>query len=138
MNIGILNAFIRDQRRAKEIVCRQLHVPENIPAMEWAGLSPSIGQEFAKSPFADVFRPHGFGLELRIGELCIVYDYSIEGRADGFDAWRIFVYMTGGNYDCRGTDKDLCGRVFDWFEQLDRAGHLTRPDNLYYLVDNGV
>lgn len=137
MNISIVNAFIEDQRKAKSMVSRQLNVPENMPAIDWTRQYSSIRKKFAKKPFADLFEPHGFGLELKIGEFYIDYDYSTEGRVDGFDAWRLFVYITAGKFDNNGPDKHLRDRVFDWVEELYRAGRLTHPDNLYYLIDNG-
>lgn len=136
MNISILNAFIADQRKAKAIVSKHLDVPENIPAIDWTRQYSSVQKKFAEKPFADVFVPHGYGLELKIGELYIDYDYSTEGRADGFDAWRLFVYVTAGEFDNRGPDKHLRDRVFGWVDELHSSGRLTHPDNLYYVANN--
>jgi len=86
LNISILNAFLADQRKAKQIVSAKLAIPENICASEWATHFTEIWQSYDACPFADVFRPHGYGLELQIGDLFIDYDYSETGRADGFDS----------------------------------------------------
>ena len=136
MNLAILHAFIADQRKAKDLVAKQLNLPPDIPAIEWADQYSNILKQFAARPFADVFIPHGFGLELRIGDFYIDFDYSKEGRPDGFDEWRIFVYITAGKYDNRGPDQYLRDRIFDWFVELRQSGKVTQhSDNLYYLID---
>ena len=137
MNMAILRAYVMDLRRAKMEVSRHFNVPQDMLAIDWVCQSSRFRQQFARRPFADVFRPHGFGLELRIADFYIDYDYSTEGRPDGFDAWRLFVYITAGKYDNDGADQYLCDRVFDWVDELNSAGRLTHPDNLYYLADTG-
>ena len=90
------------------------------------------------SPFADTFRPHGYGLELQIGDLYIDYDYSQTGRADGFDSWRIFVYLMAGQFDNRGQDKYISDQIDNWIETLLLGRATQKLDNLYYFADNPV
>lgn len=134
MNIDILTSFLEDQRQAKQIVADRLDVPQDIDALEWAMRHRSIYDAYQRAPFAVIFRPHGYGLELKMGALHIDFDYSREGRADGFDAWRLFTYMKKGKFDNRGPDGDLCDQVTAWVEELDASGRVIHPDNLYYLV----
>lgn len=136
MNLSILNAFIADQQRAKSIVASHLDIPLNITAFDWASQLLEISDVYGDDPFADVFQPHGYGLELQIGDLYIDYDYSRSGRPDGFDAWRIFVYITAGKYDNNGPDKHIYDRVDEWFVELIQAELVTKLDNLYYLNTN--
>lgn len=133
MNLSILKAFIADQREAKAIVSEKLNVPEDLRAYEWATRFSEIRAAYHARPFADIFKPHGYGLELKIGDLSIDYDYSESGRADGFDAWRIFTYITAGEFDCNGPDDLISERVDRWFEKLLSAGKIYRADNLFYL-----
>ncbi len=133
MNCSILDAFIADQRRAKSIVADKLGVPVDIPALEWSLRHNEICEAYASKPFADAFTPHGYGLEFQTGDLYIDYDYSERGRPDGFDAWRIFVYLLAGDYDCNGPDDHLQERVSRWFETLVRTRKIEQLDNLYYL-----
>lgn len=135
MNFSILKAFIEDQRRAKRIVSERLGVPQDIDALEWALRHRSIYEAYRQTPFAVIFRPHGYGLELKMGSLHIDFDYSREGRADGFDAWRLFTYMKKAKFDNRGPDGDLCDQVTAWVEELHASGRVIHPDNLYYLVE---
>jgi len=135
LNISILKAFIADQRKAKQIVSARLGIAENIPAREWAFKYPEIQQSYDSCPFADDFRPHGYGLELQIGDLYIDYDYSEMGLADGFDSWRVFVYVMVGQFDNWGQDKYISDRIDTWIEGLIRDGRIERWDNLYYLTN---
>jgi hypothetical protein len=135
MNRSILRAFLADQRTAKAIVSENLGIPQDICALEWASRLSEIRNGYNASPFAEVFTPHGYGLELKVGDLYIDYDYSTTGRADGFDAWRIFVYLTAGEYDNNGPDNHLADRVFAWFRQMIDSGYLVHGDNLYYIND---
>jgi hypothetical protein len=133
VNHSILSAFIADQRKAKAIVSAKLNIPQDIRAIDWALRHGEIRDAYNACPFADVFRPHGYGLELKIGDLYIDYDYSETGRADGFDAWRLFVYITGGEFDNNGPDANLSCRVDQWIRQLVESEQIIRVDNLYYL-----
>ena len=133
MNESILLAFIADQRKAKRIVADRLGLLEDIPALHWVDRYMEIMCKYEAQPFADVFAPHGFGLELKIGEFYIDYDYSRTGQPDGFDAWRIYVYLMAGNYDNNGPDKHFCDRVFQWIDELAQSGRLIKEDSLYYL-----
>jgi hypothetical protein len=135
MNLGLIRVFLLDQRRAKQEVSKHFNVPPEMTAMDWVGQSSRFRTQFAQRPFADVFKPHGYGLELRIADFYIDFDYSTEGRSDGFDAWRLFVYITAGKYDNTGADGVLCGRVFEWFEELKSTGRIIHSDNLYYLAE---
>ena len=102
-------------------------------AVEWATRFPEIRDAYNENPFAEIFSPHGFGLELKIGDLYIDYDYSQTGRPDGFDAWRIFVYVTAGEYDNNGPDKYFCDRIFQWFGEMVQSGYIVQLDNLHYI-----
>ena len=135
MNHSLLNAFIADQRKAKAIVSEKLNIPQDIRAVDWASRLTEIRDAYNASPFAEIFSPHGYGLELKIGDLYIDYDYSETGRADGFDAWRIFVYLTAGQFDNNGPDEYLSDRIDEWFREMIDSGYLIRGDNLYYIND---
>ena len=141
MNRSLINAFLADQRKAKSIVASRLNIEPNIKALEWASRLSQIRDAYNADPFADIFKPHGFGLELQIGDLYVDYDYSETGRADGFDAWRILVHITAGRYDNNGPDKHLSDRIDAWFSELTQTGQIAKLDNLYYFVrrrDNGA
>ena len=134
MNFAIIQAFINDQRRAKLLVDNELGIPVDIPALEWARRFREISELYAGKPFADVFRPHGFGLEIKTADFYIDYDYSKLGLADGFDSWRIYTYIMAGEFDNRGSDKHICDRVYGWFDQLTAERKIEKRDNLYCLV----
>lgn len=133
MNTSILNTFLADQRRAKRLVSDKLGIPENTRALDWAIRSREVRTTYDACPFASVFRIHGYGLEIQVDDLYIDFDYSEQGLADGFDSWRIFVYIMAGRFDNRGIDKQISDRVDKWFDELIQLGRIERLDNLYYL-----
>ncbi|HSG69757.1 MAG TPA: hypothetical protein VLA12_05050 [Planctomycetaceae bacterium] len=133
MNRSILKAFLADQRKAKEIVSAKFGIPEDIRALEWSLRHCELRDAYNAAPFAEIFKPHGYGLELKIGDLYIDYDYSETGRADGFDAWRIFVYLIAGQFDNNGSDEQLSDRIDEWFRELIDSGYVIRGDKLYYI-----
>jgi hypothetical protein len=133
LNRSILNAFLADQRKAKSIVSAKLNVAQDMPGREWGSRYTEIRDAYNANPFAEIFSPHGYGLELKVGDLYIDYDYSETGRPDGFDAWRIFVYVTAGQYDNNGPDKYLCDRIFQWFDEITQSGYIVQLDNLHYI-----
>ena len=133
MNTSILNAFLADQRRAKRLVSIKLGIPEDIRALDWATRHAELRRSYDACPFAEIFRIHGYGLEIQVGDLYIDYDYSENGSADGFDSWRIFVYMMAGRFDNTGSDKHISDRVGNWFDELIQRGRIEKLDNLYYL-----
>lgn len=135
VNLALLQAFIVDQRRAKSLVASKLGFPTDIRAVEWATSFTQIRDAYAASPFADVFRPHGYGLEIKTPDLYIDYDYSESGRPDGFDSWRIFTHIMAGDYDNRGNDKHISDRVDAWFDKLIADGKIIKHYNLFHLAD---
>ncbi len=135
MNTSILNAFLADQRKAKRLVSDKLRTPEDIRALDWATRYAELRKAYDACPFADVFRIHGYGLEIQVGDLYIDYDYSENSLADGFDSWRIFVYIMTGRFDNRGSDKHISDRVDNWFDELIKHGRIEKLDNLYYLAN---
>ncbi len=134
MNRSLINSFLADQRKAKSIVASWLNTEPDLKAMEWASRLKQIRDAYDADPFADIFKPHGIGLELQIGDLYVDYDYSETGRADGFDAWRIFVHITAGRYDNNGPDNHLLHRVNAWLADLARTDRIAKLDNLYYFI----
>ncbi len=134
MNLALINAFIADQRRAKSLVASDLGFPPEIPALEWSTRFKEIRDAYAANPFADVFRPHGYGLAIQTAEWYIDYDYSESGRPDGFDSWRIFAYIMAGDFDNRGNGKHIRDRVDGWFKKLISDGKVVKHENLFYLA----
>ena len=133
MNTSILNTFLADQRKAKRLVSVKLGIPEDIRALDWATRYGELRKSYDACPFANVFRIHGYGLEIQVDDLYIDFDYSEQGLANGFDSWRIFVYIMAGRFDNRGADKHVSDRVDKWFDELIQLSRIEKLDNLYYL-----
>ncbi|OVE76073.1 hypothetical protein BVX97_02265 [bacterium E08(2017)] len=134
MNLSIIDSFIIDQRKAKELLHEKLGVSPDIKAIDWVNSYSDVMEKYKNNPFAITFYPHGFGLELAVGDLYIDYDYSKEGLPDGFDAWRLYVYIMAGDFNNNGPDDYFCHRVLEWFRKLESDGKVVQHDNLYYLA----
>ncbi len=133
MNISLIHAFVNDQRTAKNIISKNLDIPVNINADEWAKNYTDLRRKYDANPFADIFKIHGYGVEMMINELYIDFDYSIEGREDGFDAWKLFTYLTAGDYDCNTSDDAIHDKLRGWCNKLIKSGKIQKLDNLCYL-----
>lgn len=71
---------------------------------------------------------HGYGIELKIEDLTIDFDWGNEGEADGFDAWRLYNF-TIDNRDCLSCTHS---GVQQWLDEAVAAGEITKSGNLYY------
>jgi hypothetical protein len=134
MNLSLIRSFIADQVSAKDIVYQRFGVAPNTKAMDWWLVREQVRQQYAANPFAKQFYPHGSGLELAMDDLYIDFDYSNEGHPDGFDKWRLYVYLMGGKFNNNGPDNYIYQRMSAWFDGLALAGKIVHRDNLYYLA----
>ena len=135
MNTLILNEFLTDQQRAKRLVSEKLRTPEDMRALDWASRHSELRAAYDVCPFAEVFRIHGYGLEIRVGDLHIDFDYSELGLPDGFDPWRVFVYIMAGHSRNRLSEEKTSKLVDIWFDDLIQKGQVQKLDNLYYLTN---
>lgn len=67
VNRSALKAFLADQRIAKEIVSTKLGISGDIRALEWSLRYCEIYEAYNAALFAEIFKPHGYGLELSLG-----------------------------------------------------------------------
>ena len=77
----------------------------------------------------------GVTYQIRVGDLHIDFDYSQLGLPDGFDPWRIFVYIMAGHSRNRTSEEETSECVDIWFDDLIQNGQVQKLDNLYYLTN---
>lgn len=110
-------------------------IPPNTRALLWEANRIKIQAAYDAFPFAKTFFIHGLGVRIITDELNIDFDYSLDGLEDGFDDWRIFMFMVG----CDPQKWDPKGNMYralrQWFTELETNGHIEMRDNLYYLSD---
>lgn len=77
-----------------------------------------------------VFRKHGFGLEVRINDLIIDFDFGVNGQTTGFDLWRLTSYIEQNSIDIG----HLTIKKFELlFNEAVASGFIIKHDRLFYL-----
>ncbi len=71
---------------------------------------------------------HGYGIELKIGDLTIDFDWGPKGEPDGFDAWRLYNFTLDNATGVKCTHKE----VIQWIEASLENGELERIDYTYF------
>ena len=78
---------------------------------------------------------HGIGCRVYLSEICIDFDYGPDGRVDGFDAWRLYMYACEmpRKYQ-KYTNKDSLEREFNAYLKEGKAKRIEgSTSSLYFL-----
>jgi hypothetical protein len=133
----LIHEFLKMQRQAKDLIHQKLGIPPNTRASVWEANHSKIRATYEAAPFAKTFFIHGLGVRIITDDINIDFDYSMEGYEDGFDDWRIFMFMIG----CDPSKWDPKGKLFQainqWVKDLELNAHIQMRDNLFYLQDQG-
>ena len=73
-------------------------------------------------PSGRSFDFHGIGCRFELGEVAVEVDFGSDGRDDGFDTWRLWLYS---EYVCE--PRPTYNEVKAALVELERNGELTRP-----------
>ncbi|HPQ40746.1 MAG TPA: hypothetical protein PLV45_10270, partial [bacterium] len=130
--------FLKMQRKAKDLIHQKLGVPPTIRAMTWIARSAEIKAAYEVDPFAKTFYIHGMGVQIVTDDINIDFDYSLNGYEDGFDDWRIFMFIVGGDSSKWDPEVHLYKAIGQWFEDLESKGLIQMRDNLFYLQNQGL
>ncbi len=78
---------------------------------------------------------HGVGCRVYISEICIDFDYGPEGRVDGFDLWRLFIYACErpDKYD-KYTNKEFLENDFNEYLKLGKAKKIPGGMSSLYFI----
>ena len=71
---------------------------------------------------------HDYGIELKIGDLTIDFDWGPNGEPDGFDAWRLYNFTLDNATGVQFTHND----VIQWIDAAFKNGELQRIDYTYF------
>lgn len=77
---------------------------------------------------------HGIGCRVYIPHICIDFDYSTDGRIDGFDAWRLYLYACEvPKKHPKYTNKTTTEQEFSEYVAKGKAKKIHDPtSNLYF------
>jgi hypothetical protein len=113
---------------------------KGIPASNLAGARfEGLGAEGHVNPEGTIaFHYHGIGLCVEYPDRTVDWDFGHDGRMDGFDAFRLWVYAESGAEGFREFRRKQA--LQDAFEDAERRGDIHQPfrrfrDDLYYLPE---
>jgi hypothetical protein len=129
---SVLDTLVERFREAQDIavaaLVQTLHIP--LPATNHDWLQICVEQEIDCRCEREGIRiyAHGYGIELKIGDLTIDFDWGENGEPDGFDVWRLW------NFDCDNGGSIPCSYelIQRWLAAAHSAGELTNSGTLYY------
>ncbi|WP_448654326.1 DUF6896 domain-containing protein [Pseudomonas fluorescens] len=78
---------------------------------------------------------HGIGCRVYLPGICIDFDYGPDGRVDGFDAWRLYIYACElpRRYK-KYTNKEFLEHEFNAYLKTGKAKKIEdSASNLYFI-----
>jgi hypothetical protein len=103
---------------------------DNPLAAYWSGAIPQTGT--LSSSEGGQYRFHGVGCYFTLGDIHIDVDFDPEGRADGFDAWRLLRFAS----ETLSSDELDLDEVKAELSRACAGGELVRRGELYFLPGN--
>ncbi len=72
---------------------------------------------------------HGYGIEVIFEDEAIDWDWGDAGEPDGFDAWRLWNFISSNKLDvaCQGY-----GQIKSWLQESHQCGELIQDRLLFY------
>jgi hypothetical protein len=128
--IEVIRRFIERQSYVRKRLQAVFGVPEDVKARDWAYMHLDLMEKHRKNPVAEVFRPHGYGIEFRDDTVHIDFDYCLSGRPDGFDAWRLLVFCEDNGLD---TEMREQGEFESALSELAGNGVVEEEANLFFV-----
>lgn len=100
-----------------------------VPRLGKLGATQTVRYEF-----------HGVGCRVVFGEVVVDFDFGPNGRTDGFDLWRLGLFLEDNKLT--GASRLSRDALRGAFESLERKGVISCPKwepspHLYYLVAPG-
>ena len=127
-----LDILIDRFRTAQDIAVHTLIYKLNIPQPQsdraWAFYCAENDLHQTRELNGIGIHAHGYGIELRIDDLTIDFDWGANGEPDGFDGWRLY------NFKIDSCSDVVCSHidVNSWLETAYAEGELLKNGSLYY------
>lgn len=127
-----LETLIRHFRAAQDVgvatVRDTLHIPPPKSGLDWVHYCCNNGIHQLNELKGIPIYAHGYGIELKIGDLTIDFDWGPNGEGDGFDSWRLFKFNLDNRTGVQCTHKD----VIQWIDDAYENDELQRIDYTYF------
>lgn len=80
---------------------------------------------------------HGVGCRLYLPEICIDFDYGPDGRVDGFDVWRLYMYACELPHRYKiYTNKETLDHDFNEYLKLGKAKRIPGSMSRLYFIQS--
>ena len=127
-----LDSLIARFRAAQDIAVRtlteSLSIPRPSSGLDWVHYCAEHGLH-KLNKLGDVgIYAHGYGIELKIADLTIDFDWGDNGEPDGFDGWRLWKFEDDNGDDAPFSHSD----VNAWLDEAYNQGELTKCGALYF------
>jgi Domain of unknown function (DUF6896) len=96
---------------------------------EWVAICADCGLHTIRSINGIGVYVHGYGIELVLDDVMIDFDWGELGEPDGFDAWRLWRFVSVNRID---VPCESMAQVRGWLEEAHQCGEL-KQDQLYGL-----
>jgi hypothetical protein len=117
--LGLAKLYVEDAARMVGVLRRHFSC-QNLLQAQRAGSIPRQGE----LPDELHFEFHGVGCLLSTPSKKLDLDFGPDGRCDGFDAWRLYLFASENEL---GLEKPTLAEVEEGLVQLDRAGEVMKP-----------
>ncbi|MHC8298847.1 DUF6896 domain-containing protein [Pseudomonas sp. ZS1P83] len=82
---------------------------------------------------------HGVGCAVYFPDLCIDFDYGPEGRTDGFDVWRLYIFACELPLKYKKyTDKAVLESEFKQYVAIGKVEKMSNSTGELYFFKNNV
>ena len=124
----LIGEFRSAQDRAVAFLSRELGIPRPDTNRDWVRIW--YAHELQKPGVRNGVHIdcHGYGVELVLADVTIDFDWGENGEPDGFDAWRLYVFLLNNRPTDTRTDDEIQG----WLDETLAEGELTMFGKLYF------
>ncbi|MCO6047045.1 hypothetical protein NG895_24365 [Aeoliella sp. ICT_H6.2] len=125
---NLIDRFRRAQDLAVDTLLHDLSIPLPESNRAWPFYCAANGLHDTRELNGIGIYAHGYGVELKINDLVIDFDWGDNGERDGFDAWRLWNFQAGNCPEMECSHN----AVKDWLETAFNEGELIKDTSLYY------
>lgn len=128
----VLDTLIERFRGAQDVavatLVQTLRIPRPKTDFDWPQICEDHGFVGRCEREGIQIYAHGYGIELKIGDLTIDFDWGENGEPDGFDAWRLWIFASDNSESLPCTYES----IQQWLDAAHAAGELTKSLTLYF------
>lgn len=124
----LIDRFRSAQDTAVETLIHQLNIPHPESNLAWALYCGETGLHEMRELNGIGIYAHGYGIELKMDDLTIDFDWGTNGEPDGFDGWRLYNFSLDNSPEIECSHND----VNSWLESAHSDGELLKEGSLYY------